>query len=559
LDFVESTDEIVWLFFGWLWGGPGAGNLREMGSEEDPRLGEVLANRYKVVELISSGGMGAVYRGERLELGRQVAIKFLHGLFRTDKSFRARFDREAKAMSRLSHPFCVSVIDFGMADVPYIVMDYVTGRTLRELMHDGRLTTDHALRIAGQILTGLAHAHGRGIIHRDIKPENIMLSEATGLGEHVRIFDFGLAKLQGGDADFSTAAAVIGTPSYMSPEQSFGETVDHTTDLYSTGVVLFEMLTGNKPFQADDATEVIRMHRVDAPPRLADADPHVRWSENLEAVIARALNKRRELRYQSADEFAAMLATVPEWPEQSGVVTLPPRVEDPDATTVLRHEGMRSLLDRLPFKLSRRAWAGIGGAALGAVVVLLALVIGLATWEEEPAPAPVDAGAGPVTAAPVVAPPEPAPETAPTPAPAPREDAGAPAVNPEVKIVREMIARGKRSQAIQLLQELRANDPNNADYAYLLGNLFFDKKYHNAGVDRYAQAIELEPRYREDERLIRDLIDSLTGTRLQDKVRPLLVEVIGKPALPYLREAANNHENLKVRLRAAAIASEIGE
>jgi serine/threonine-protein kinase len=527
-----------------------------MGADEDKRLGQILANRYKVVELISSGGMGAVYRGERLELGRQVAIKFLHGLFRTDKAFRGRFDREAKAMSRLSHPFCVSVIDFGVDDVPYIVMDFVTGGTLRELLKSGPIGTERALRIAGQILTGLAHAHGRSIIHRDIKPENIMLSEATGLGEHVRIFDFGLAKIFDGsmDSEFSTAAAVIGTPSYMSPEQSFGETVDHTTDLYSTGVVLFEMLTGRKPFQAEDATDVIRMHRVDTPPQLADVMPDIDWSPNLEAMVARALNKRRELRFQSADEFAQMLATVPEAPEQTGMVVTPP-TDDPDSTTVLRPQKKKPLLDRLPFELSRRARAGIAGAGLGAVVVVLALVIALAT-DNNAAPEQADAGVEPAITAPTGEPqPEPAEPEPESPPASP--DTSASAVNPEVTIVREMIAKGKQGQAIQLLQELRGNDPNNPDYAYLLGNIFFDKKYHSAGVDRYAQALELGSKYRNDERLIRDLVDALTGTKLQKKIRPLLVETIGAPALPYLREAAESHENLKVRLRAASIAGEI--
>jgi serine/threonine-protein kinase len=529
-----------------------------MGEDEDRRLGQILAGRYKVVELISSGGMGAVYRGERLELGRQVAIKFLHGLFRTDKAFRGRFDREAKAMSRLSHPFCVSVIDFGVDDVPYIVMDFVVGRTLRELLREGPLDTERALRIGGQILTGLAHAHGRGIIHRDIKPENIMLSEATGLGEHVRIFDFGLAKLHDGtmDADFSTAAAVIGTPSYMSPEQSFGETVDITTDFYSTGVVLFEMLTGRKPFQAEDATDVIRMHRIEKPPQLADVAPDLKWSPNLESVVARALNKKRELRYQSADEFAKILAGVPEAPEQTGMVPTPP-ADEPEATTVLQPPS-ESLLDRLRLKLSRRAWFGIGGAVLGVVVVVSALAIGLATWEKKPDKEAVDAGVEPVVVAePEKAPPEPKPE--PTPGPDVAKDTGAPEaeVDPEVKIVQQMIALGQQKQAIATLRELRQTDPDNADYAYLLGNLFFDKSWHSAGVDRYAQALDLDPAYREDERLIRDLIDALSGTKLQKQVRPLLVEKIGERALPYLREAAENHENLKVRLRAAAIAGEI--
>jgi tetratricopeptide (TPR) repeat protein len=254
-----------------------------------------------------------------------------------------------------------------------------------------------------------------------------------------------------------------------------------------------------------------------------------------------------------------MLTSVPEAPEQSGVVAVPSPAEDPDSTTVLRPERKQGLLDRLPLKLSRRAWLGVAGAALGVVVVVLALVIALATGQDEQRPEVVDAGVAPVVAAPVAPRPEPEPKPEPKPEPEPRaqQDSGAAKQDPEVKIVREMIAQGKRGQAILLLQELRGNDPNNADYAYLLGNLFFDKKYHSAGVDRYAQALELDQKYKQDERLIRDLIDSLSGTRLQKKVRPLLVEMIGKPALPYLQEAAASHENLKVRLRAAAIAGEI--
>jgi serine/threonine-protein kinase len=141
--------------------------------------------------------MGVVYRGERLQLGRAVAIKFLHAAFAGRPEIMRRFETEARAMSRLAHPHCVSVMDYGVEEgAPYLVMDFVHGKTLRTLLDEGELTTARSLHIMRQLLAGLAHAHGQGIIHRDIKPANIMLTEATGTGDHVRILDFGLAKLR---------------------------------------------------------------------------------------------------------------------------------------------------------------------------------------------------------------------------------------------------------------------------------------------------------------------------------------------------------------------------
>jgi len=194
--------------------------------------------------------MGVVYRGERVELGRPVAVKFLHPWIAAQQAFRARFETEARAMSRLSHPNCVSVIDFGVEGAPYLVMDYVTGPTLRKVLDGGPIAPARAIAITRQLLAGVAHAHAQGIIHRDLKPDNLILADADGLPDHVRILDFGLAKLRDGPA--MTSGLAIGTPSYMSPEQTGapGE-IDGRTDIYAIGVVLHEMLAGKKPFVSD--------------------------------------------------------------------------------------------------------------------------------------------------------------------------------------------------------------------------------------------------------------------------------------------------------------------
>ena len=194
-----------------------------------------------MVELIAHGGMGAVYRGERLGLGRQVAIKFLRTTFARDPNVRRRFELEAEAMSRLSHPNCIGVLDFGVEELPYLVMDLVLGEELRDIIDRGPLPIVRALRIGRQVLAALAHAHERGIVHRDIKPENIVLEQGSGLEDHARILDFGLAKLLGSDFGLTMGIAV-GTPNYMAPEQAGEGGVDGRTDLYAAGIVLVEML-----------------------------------------------------------------------------------------------------------------------------------------------------------------------------------------------------------------------------------------------------------------------------------------------------------------------------
>ncbi|HEY6475990.1 MAG TPA: serine/threonine-protein kinase, partial [Polyangia bacterium] len=265
----------------------------ESPSPPDPRIGHLLQGRYRILSKIASGAMGVVYQGERVQLGRPVAVKFLHPWIAAQKAFLSRFENEAKAMSRLSHPNCVSVIDFGVEGAPYLVMDFVTGKTLREAMQAGPVATERVFKIAQQLLAGLAHAHAQGIVHRDLKPENLILSGEAGIDEHLRILDFGLAKLRDGPA--MTAGFAVGTPSYLSPEQSGGDgTIDARTDLYAVGVLLFEILAGGKPFQSENVGELIFMQRESAPPLLREAAPAAGYSPALEAAIGKALAKRPE-------------------------------------------------------------------------------------------------------------------------------------------------------------------------------------------------------------------------------------------------------------------------
>jgi serine/threonine-protein kinase len=267
----------------------------------------VLDGRYQVIAPIAEGAMGAVYRGERLKLGRAVAIKIIHDALPDELASRQRFEREAKLMARLEHPHCVSVIDFGLHDGrPFLVMDLVRGTSLLELLDKhGAFETSRACDIARQVLSGLGHAHEIGIIHRDIKPANIMLTQKTGLGEQVRILDFGLAR-PATETTKLTTGIVVGTPNYMAPEQIRGLDLDGRADLYAVGVMLFELLVGKKPFNADDPMAVVRKHLNEPPPTLAQASGGGDFAE-LEPVIARALAKNASERFGTAGEMSAAI------------------------------------------------------------------------------------------------------------------------------------------------------------------------------------------------------------------------------------------------------------
>jgi len=273
-------------------------------STPDQRLGSLVGGRYRIAATIARGSMGAVYRAERTGIGRTVAIKFLVAGSAPEDELRRRFEIEAKAASRLGHPNCVGIIDYGLDDdTPFVVMEFVDGTTLRAVLRRSLPSVARALRLSRQLLAGLAHAHARGVVHRDIKPENVLVL-ADALGEHLKLTDFGLAKIE---TWVTQQRFAIGTPSYMSPEQTLGDPVDVRADVYAMGVVLFELLTGHKPFCADSPFETMRLQREAAVPAFEDVAPDRPVSPAVEGVVRRALAKRREDRYASAIELANAL------------------------------------------------------------------------------------------------------------------------------------------------------------------------------------------------------------------------------------------------------------
>ncbi len=281
-------------------------------SEEEQ--GRMLGDRYEIGAVIGRGGMAEVHEGRDVRLGRRVAIKILRPDLAKDPTFQARFRREAQSAASLNHPNIVAVYDTGQDTlspegdngepavvVPYIVMEYVDGMTLRQIVASGRrLLPERALEITAGILAALDYAHRHGIVHRDIKPANVMLTR-TG---DVKVMDFGIARaINDVTSTMTSASAVMGTAQYLSPEQARGEVVDARSDLYSTGVVLFELLTGKAPFTGDSAVAIAYQHVSEMPAIPSTIEPGV--SPEIDAVVMRALAKRADDRYQSASDFRA--------------------------------------------------------------------------------------------------------------------------------------------------------------------------------------------------------------------------------------------------------------
>jgi serine/threonine-protein kinase len=265
--------------------------------------GTLLEDRYRIVSELGAGGMGTVYRAVQLGMGGEVAIKVLDRLF-AGGELAARFAREARAMGRLDHPGCVRVFGHGRIPDgrPYLAMELLDGPSLaRAIAEEGPLSIEAAVAGTEQVLAALGHAHARGVLHRDVKPENLLY---TGAPRRLVLIDFGLARLR--DEDPLTAAGLCaGSPSYLAPERLRGEDGDARTDLYALGVVLYEMLTGRRPFVGQTPVDIARQHLALPPPPIERRDV----PPELLAVVLRALEKDPVRRFQDAAEMSSALSS----------------------------------------------------------------------------------------------------------------------------------------------------------------------------------------------------------------------------------------------------------
>jgi serine/threonine protein kinase len=286
-------------------------------TQEDPLLGRTLPGGYRVTHMVGVGGMGRVYCAEQVALGRTVAVKVVHPHLADDELAAARFLNEARTASRLSHPNSVAIFDFGRTEQgqPYIVMEYLRGRDLSRVAHDeGPLPMRRITDVLKQTLAALEEAHALSIVHRDLKPDNIVLEPLRSGLDFVKVVDFGLAKIledtpapSTGRGALTRPGLVCGTPEYMSPEQGRGDALDGRADLYSVGIVLFELLAGKMPFCGETATKTLLMQLNDAPPDPRNVARDRAIPASFAALTLRALAKQREDRFQTAREFSDAL------------------------------------------------------------------------------------------------------------------------------------------------------------------------------------------------------------------------------------------------------------
>jgi eukaryotic-like serine/threonine-protein kinase len=273
------------------------------GEPPDPFIGQTVDGRYRIEARIGEGGMGVVYRALHVVLKKPFAIKVMRGEQAHDPEVVQRFVQEARASTAIGHPNIVNISDFGTAPdgSVYFAMEYLQGQTLGKAMEGGRLGRDRAFAIFIQIAGALEAAHERGIIHRDLKPENIFLTREPEHPDFVKILDFGIAKVKNAAAKITRTGMVFGTPHYMSPEQAAGQTVDHRSDIYSLGVIMYQVFAGQLPFESESYMGVMTQHMYETPPPPSQISADLRGP--LEDVILKALQKKPELRYSSMLEL----------------------------------------------------------------------------------------------------------------------------------------------------------------------------------------------------------------------------------------------------------------
>jgi serine/threonine-protein kinase len=504
------------------------GDARET-SAEDPLVGRIIGERYRVLAPLGRGGMGAVYRVSHTMLKKELALKFLHPeLGRLDEVSR-RFEREAEAAARLDHPNIVAVTDFGRTQdgMLFLVMELLNGRSLTDVIRPEGvarpLPLERALRIQRQILRALDHAHASGIIHRDLKPDNIMLIERDGEDDIVKLLDFGIAKLEqparpdgtaqtahAGEA-LTAAGVVFGTPEYISPEQAMGEEADRRADLYSAGIVLYEMLTGRRPFDAPSKVAIVSMHLTQKAMPVTQAAPDAAIPRAIERVVERAMAKKRDERFASAPDFLAALdgTASQTWsiPRQSP--TLFARVE--------------------------RAWVFLTGRAreagvpwprafvAGGLGLLVALVVLLVHSRRTEAPRP-----------------------------------SPPAIAAELAHAEQLLGHGELEPARAALTQLLSRHPEAARVRYLLGNLDYAQGERERAIEDYHEAIARDSGYRADAALrnnVRAMLDRRTEGPL---AVALLADDVGKPALPDLANCAKSCRDPVARRRAMDAVVKLG-
>ncbi len=509
-----------------------------------PRIGEVLDSRYRITGVLGSGGMGCVYLAEHVSIKRPLALKLLHPEVGEIDEVTKRFEREAFAIGRVDHPNCVNVSDFGkLSDGTfYMVLELLDGVLLSDLLErEERLDWKRVLHIGRHILSALDYAHGAGIIHRDVKPENVILVEQENDPDFAKILDFGIAKLHddgasrdddtsplGHDAKLTQHGVTIGTPTYIAPEQAYGQSIDGRADLYSLSVMMYEMITGVPPFDCDDIGGLLRMH-VSAPvPRFEEAAPDLDVPDAVEALIRHGLQKKARDRIGSAAAYIERIDEVmlSEGPGQSGLRAIPSIVADGFRDT-LTSSGVREGGKKKPMK---RIVAG------ALIVLALISVTAFALGRKGPDYLPK----GPLL------------------------PIGPTAYGPQAETAAAMLSQGRPQAAVSYLMG-HLEEVREAPYAQMvLGHAQASAQRSILALAAYAKAVKLEPKLAKDKLMRTNLaliLDKKAPGIVDDAIELLgVLASVGDDgtAADQLIDLASSSKDARRRHKAMAVADEIG-
>ncbi|MFK7985300.1 MAG: serine/threonine-protein kinase [Sandaracinaceae bacterium] len=488
----------------------------ERGDEDgELRPGTVLDGRYRIEGHLGSGGIGVVYRAVQLPLERPVAVKVLHDDLASLPDQRTRFEREARALSALTHPHVVGISDYGVAEErPFLAMELLEGETLDVVLKRGRLDPARALDFAKQLLRGLAFAHQKGIAHRDLKPANVFLTELPGGAEHLKLLDFGLARMVTPDAveeepTLTARGVVFGTPAYMSPEQAAGSPADERSDVYSAGVLMFELLAGRRPFVGATRADLLRAHLGETPPDVRSVREDLGVHDDLRGVLDTAMDKDPDRRFAHAEAMLAALDAIP-----SPVAWRDASLSRSDAPT-------------LPAASVERPERRRGGWAAGlATLALVAGIAGAWWWSSRPAPTPPPVRIelpDPVTAA-ATLPPDPFVEPPPEP------------LRPFLQLAEEGHVFDERAElgALYALAREMEFDPRPM---LLIGRLFVLKGWYTEGIARYRLAHQRDPASRGHRPMLADLTRLSGRSSVEGDASEAVVTIYGREALPAVEEA----------------------
>ncbi|MGB5682396.1 MAG: protein kinase [Polyangiales bacterium] len=522
-------------------GGP-APSLPVPPDEQTPRIGDVLDSRYRITGVLGSGGMGCVYLAEHISIRRPLALKLLHPEVEGIDEINQRFEREAFAIGRVDHPNCVNVSDFGkLADgTLYMVLELLDGVLLSDLLDRERCVGwERTLHIGRHVLSALEYAHDAGIIHRDIKPENVILVDQDGDPDFAKILDFGIAKLRDdahpeentgiltNDAKLTQHGVTIGTPTYIAPEQAYGQPIDGRADLYSLSVMLYEMMSGVPPFDADEVGTLLRMHVSHEVPPFEEVAPEIEVPQAVEKLIRHGLAKRPEDRIPSAKAYIDQIDQIIEEEQDkgSGLREVPGRVVD----------GLRGTVTPAVARVVSQKWnrKRVMVAALALLCLTGGVTFALGSDKPDYLPrtplSPLVSGAH----------------------------------GPEAKEAADMLAQGRPKEAAAFLMGHREEVREEPYAQMVLGHAQASAQRNILALAAYDKAVTLEPKFAKD-KLMRTNVELMLAKKAPGIVDAAL-EFLGTlaktgdwAAADQLVDLASSSKNARRRHTALRVADEAG-